>query len=200
MLLLYFLAAGLVLGRITGGRLGHIGDVPFHWAGLALLGLLAQLVLFAQPIASRVGSLGPSLYVASTALVLLVLLRNVRLPGLLLVAVGAFLNLVTIVANGGFMPSSADAWRALTGVAALPTSEYSNSAIAGSDTLLPFLGDVFFLPRPIPFANVFSIGDVLIGLGAAWFLVRAMHGLAAAATALGGDSPTPKPSLSAAPR
>jgi hypothetical protein len=34
---------------------------------------------------------------------------------------------------------------------------------------------VFVLPRPLPFANVFSIGDVLIGLGAVVFLVRSMR-------------------------
>jgi hypothetical protein len=31
------------------------------------------------------------------------------------------------------------------------------------------------LPRPMPFANVFSIGDVLIGSGAVVFLVRTMR-------------------------
>lgn len=177
MLLLYFLAAGLLLGRLSGGRLSHLGTVQFQWAGLALCGLLAQLALFAPPVASRVGDLGPALYVASTMAVLAALLRNVRLPGLAIVAVGAFSNLVAIVVNGGFMPSAPAAWMGLNGVAALPTTDYSNSAIAGPGTLFPFLGDVFFLPRPIPLANVFSIGDVLIGVGAAWFLVRALHGL-----------------------
>lgn len=179
MLLLYFLVGGLLVGRLSGGRISRLGDIQFRWAGLALLGLLVQLALFAPPVATRVGTLGPSLYVASTAVVLVALLRNVRLPGLALVAVGAFMNLAAIVANGGYMPSSPSAWAGLTGVAALPTSDYSNSALAGPNTLLPFLGDVFYLPRPIPLANVFSIGDVLIGLGAAWLLVRAMHSLTA---------------------
>jgi hypothetical protein len=40
---------------------------------------------------------------------------------------------------------------------------------------LAFLGDIFVLPRPFPFANVFSIGDVLIGVGGAWFVVKTMH-------------------------
>lgn len=200
MLLLYFLAGGLLLGRVSGGRLSRLGDVQFQWAGLALCGLLVQLALFAQPVASRVGALGPPLYVASTALVLAVLLRNVRLPGLALVAVGAFMNLVAIVANGGFMPSSPAAWVGLNGIAALPNGDYSNSALAGPGTLFPFLGDVFFLPRPIPFANVFSMGDVLIGLGAAWLLVRAMHGLRGAAQPATVDRREPQASLSTANR
>ena len=196
MLLLYFLALGLVVGRLSGGRLSRLGDVQFRWAGLALCGLMVQLALFAPPVASRIGSAGPALYVGSTAVVLAALLRNVRLPGLALVAVGAFSNLVAIVANGGFMPSAAAAWMGLNGVAALPTTDYSNSAIAGPGTLFPFLGDVFFLPRPIPFANVFSIGDVLIGIGAAWFLVQALHGLRGARTPLTADPGKPPAGLS----
>lgn len=191
MLLLYFLVAGLLVGRLSGGRLSRLGDIQFRWAGLALLGLLVQLALFAGPVASRVGSLGPPLYVASTGLVLLALLRNIRLPGLALVAVGAGLNLVAIVSNGGFMPSSPGAWASLTGVAALPTADYSNSSLAGPGTLFPYLGDIFFLPRPIPLANVFSIGDLLIGMGAAWLLVRAMHGVRKGPAVSAGDEASP---------
>jgi hypothetical protein len=186
MLLLYFLAAGLLLGRLRGGRLSAIGATRFHWAWLALGGLMAQVMLFAEPVASRVGSAGPSLYVASTVIVLAALLRNVRLPGLALLAVGAGLNLVAIVSNGGLMPSSPEAWAALTGVASLPSADFSNSALITPATHFPFLGDIFHLPRPIPFANVFSVGDVLIGLGAVWFLVRAMHPHAATAQARHG--------------
>ena len=42
--------------------------------------------------------------------------------------------------------------------------------------MLAFLGDNFVLPRPVPLANVFSIGDVLIGVGGALFVFQAMHG------------------------
>jgi MFS family permease len=38
---------------------------------------------------------------------------------------------------------------------------------------LPFLGDVFAVPRPLPFHNVFSVGDVCIAIGAAVIVHRA---------------------------
>jgi hypothetical protein len=38
------------------------------------------------------------------------------------------------------------------------------------------LTDLFAMPTWIPMANVFSIGDVLIGVGAAMAIVGAMHG------------------------
>ena len=171
MLLLYFVAAGLLAGKLFGGRIAAISDVKFQWWGLALGGLMVQAVLFAPPVAAQVGTAGPSLYVASTVAVLVVLLRNVKVVGFPLIAVGAGLNLLAISANSGYMPSSPEAWQTLNGVAALPTAQYTNSALAGTATVFPYLGDIMVLPRPLPFANVFSIGDVLIGLGAALFLV-----------------------------
>ena len=37
------------------------------------------------------------------------------------------------------------------------------------------LTDIFALPHPIPFANVFSVGDVLIGVGVVIVIVVAMR-------------------------
>ena len=56
-------------------------------------------------VAARVGDLGPPLYVASTMLVGVAILRNWRMPGMPVVVVGAACNLAAIVANGGFMPA-----------------------------------------------------------------------------------------------
>lgn len=175
MLLLYSIAAGLVLGRMLGGRLRNLEHVHFVWWQLALAGLLVQLVLFADPVQQRVGAEGPAIYVLSTLAVLIALLRNLRLPGLAVIAAGAVLNLIPILTNGGYMPSSPDVWRELTGVAAVPIAYYSNVALIGPDTMFPFLGDIFAFPRALPMATAFSIGDAVIALGAVIFLVTAMR-------------------------
>jgi hypothetical protein len=174
-LLLYAIVAGLVLGRLSGGRLRNLEHLHFTWWPLAVGGLAVQVVLFARPVAEHVGSEGPAIYVLSTLAVMVALLRNLSRPGLVVIAVGATLNLVAVLANGGAMPSSPEAWLALNGVAELPVSHFSNSVLIGPDTLVPFLGDIFVWPRPLPLANVFSIGDVVIGLGAIMFLVGAMR-------------------------
>ena len=175
MLLLYSVAAGLLLGRLAGGRLDGLTAVRFRLAPLALGGLLFQLVLFSPAVTERVGDLGPTLYVASTVAVLVALLANLRLPGLWILAIGAAMNLLAIVSNGGYMPSSPEAWMALNGLAEVPTDAYTNSAIMTSATAFPALGDIFVFPRPLPLANVFSVGDVLIAVGAIVFLVRQMR-------------------------
>lgn len=175
MLLLYSIVVGLVAGRLLGGRVRNLEQVHFVWWQLALAGLFVQLALFADPIQERVGAEGPFIYVASTLVVMAALLRNLRLPGLGIIAVGAALNLIVIVANGGFMPSSGAVWLELTGVAAVPVAHYSNVILIGPETVLPFLGDVFVFPRPLPLATAFSIGDAFIGVGAIAFLVAGMR-------------------------
>jgi hypothetical protein len=114
--------------------------------------------------------------VLSTVAVLMALVINLRQPGFWLIIIGALANFTVIVLNGGQMPASPDAWAALTGIAAVPTTEFSNSVLAGPHTVFAFLGDNFVLPEPFPFANVFSIGDVLIGAGGGLFVYQQMHG------------------------
>lgn len=177
MLLLYAIPAGLLLGMVGGGAVGRLAETRLRLAPLALAGLLFQLALFSPPVASTLaaaGAVGPALYVGSTALVLVALTANVGQAGFRLILAGATLNLVAIVANGGFMPASPEAWAALHGVAALPADALTNSILATATTPLAFLGDVFYMPRPMPFANVFSIGDALIAAGGAWFIARTL--------------------------
>jgi hypothetical protein len=188
-LLLYSIAAGLTIGRILGGRVRNLEHVHFVWWQLALAGLFVQLVLFAGPVEERIGSEGSLIYVLSTLAVLVALLRNLRLPGLAIIAMGAILNLIPVLANGGAMPSAPEAWLQLTGVAALPVTHFSNVVLIGPDTLFPFLGDVFVFPRPLPMANVFSIGDAVIAVGAVVFLARAMRSEAESHPPLASTTP-----------
>ncbi len=160
MFVLYAILLGIVAGILVGGRLGRLNAIRFRNSGLIVAGLVIQLILFSDPVSSRVGPAGPAIYVASTALVLLAVVRNATIPGLPLVAAGASLNLAAIVANGGFMPASA----AALGAHAAPGATYSNSIVLAQPALAPFT-DVLALPAWLPWANVFSIGDVAIMLG-----------------------------------
>jgi hypothetical protein len=174
MLLLYAIPVGMLLGFVAGGRLAPLGAIHIRLWPLALAGLVFQVVLFSSPLAAVVGAAGPALYVGSTLVVLVALLANLRQPGFRLILIGALCNLAAIVANGGQMPASPEAFAALTGLPAVPTEHFTNSVLAAPGTPLLFLGDIFVLPRPIPFANVFSIGDVLIAAGGVVFIARCM--------------------------
>lgn len=172
MFILYAIPLGIVAGYLLGGRLDRLGDLRFQWAWLAIAGLFVQVVLFSPAVAERVGDAGPAIYVASTAAVLAAVVRNWRIPGLAIVAVGATCNLLAIAANGGVMPASPEAVASL-GLGA--AEGFSNSVVMTDPALWP-LTDIFALPTWLPAANVFSIGDVLIGIGVAVVIVVGMRG------------------------
>jgi len=191
--ILYAVLIGLVLGFVLGGRLSGLATVDFRWPWLAIGGFLVQLVLFAEPVSAIVSDLGPPLYVASTGAVLVAVIRNVRIPGMALVALGAAANLAAIVANGGFMPASEAALAALGGGL---NPGYTNSSIVANPALEP-LTDAYSLPTWLPFANVFSVGDVLIAIGVAIVIVSAMRSGRAIDTREPGPVPTPEAPASA---
>ena len=170
MFILYAIPIGVLIGLVWGGRLDRLSELRLRWAPIMLLGLAVQIVLFSGRVGPAVGDVGPAIYVASTAAVFIAVLRNLATPGVWLIVVGAGCNLAAIVANGGSMPADS---AALGSVGGLPPG-YTNSIIATDPALRP-LTDLFALPAWLPFANVFSIGDVLIGVGVSVTIVLAMR-------------------------
>jgi hypothetical protein len=171
MILLASIPIGIVLGLLLRGRLSALGSLHFAWAPVAIVGLLVQVALFTPSGAALAGDLVPTIYVASTAAVFVAVVRNLRTPGMPIVALGALANLVAITANGGAMPTTTEALAAagLDGPGA-----YTNSVVVANPVLQP-LTDIFSIPAGVPLANVFSVGDVLIGLGIVLVIAAAMR-------------------------
>jgi hypothetical protein len=169
--ILYSIPAGILAGLLLRGRLDGLIALRFRWAPLAIGGLLVQVLLFSELGDRLAGAFDPQAYVLSTVAVLGAVLRNLALPGLPLVALGALSNLAAIVANGGLMPADRGALR-IAGFDG--PGEHTNSIVLADPALRP-LTDIFALPAGIPFANVFSVGDVLIAVGIAWAIVAAMR-------------------------
>ena len=171
MFILYALVIGLGIGLLLGGQASRLGELKLRFAWLCVLGLAVQLLLFSDVVTGRIGELGVPIYVVSTLAVAAAVAANYRIPGMAIVALGAFSNLAAIIANGGYMPTTAAALAA-TGFS--EKTGYSNSALL-ADPKLPWLTDIFALPPWIPAHNVFSVGDVLIGLGVIVVIVAAMR-------------------------
>jgi hypothetical protein len=154
---------------IAGGRLTKLGDVELRGVP-CIVGSLAVQVLIVTILPGGDPTLHRLLHVASYLLAGLFLFLNRRLPGLPLVALGALANAIAIFANNGVMPATAAALRAAG--EPITTGTYTNSNVV-AHARLPFLGDIFAIPKPLPLHNVFSIGDVCITLG----VVIAVHTL-----------------------
>ncbi len=168
--ILYAIVGAIIVGSLAGGHVSRLGRVHLDWVWLALAGLLVQVALFAPALADQVGPIGPAVYIASTLAVVMFVARNRVVPGLPIVLVGAAFNLSAILANGGYMPADPGA---LAIAGRHVDAAYSNSVVTAHPAL-PWLTDIFALPPGLPFANVFSVGDVLIGLGIAWAIVATM--------------------------
>ncbi len=169
--MLWAIPIGIVLGIVARGSLDGLLALGFRWAPLAIFGLLVQVVLFTAVGDQLAGGLGPAIYVLTTLAVFVAVARNWRLTGMPIVAAGALSNLVAITANGGFMPADAGAL-AMAGFGG--PGDHTNSVVLAHPALQP-LTDIFALPAGVPLANVFSVGDVLIGVGVIVVIVAAMR-------------------------
>lgn len=171
MFMLWAIPVGLILGALAGGRMDGLLALGFRWAPLAVGGLVVQIVLFSAFGDRLAGDLGPAIYVLSTLAVFLAVARNWRLTGMLVVAAGALSNLVAITANGGFMPAAREALE-LAGFGG--PGDHTNSVVLDNPAVRP-LTDIYALPAGVPLANVFSVGDMLIGVGIVIVIVAAMR-------------------------
>ncbi|HEX5240787.1 MAG TPA: DUF5317 family protein [Candidatus Limnocylindrales bacterium] len=187
MRILFALPVGVALGLLLGGRVDRLEHLRFRWPWLAIGGLLAQVVLFSDAGYALAGSLTPALYVVSTLAVLVAVARNLAQPGMLLVGLGALANLAAILANGGSMPADPGA----LALAGLSPVDHANSVVLANPALQP-LTDVYAAPAWVPFANVFSVGDVLIGLGIAIAIAAAMRTRAPGGTTAPEVAPVPE--------
>lgn len=128
----------------------------------AALGIQIVIIEFGAP-----GGLAPWLHVLSYVVAIAFMWLNRAVRGVLVVGAGALLNGVTIALNGGVLPAREAAMEA----AGVDVDHAFVNAGLVEDPVLPWLGDVFAWPEPLPLANTFSVGDVLIVAGvaiAAW--------------------------------
>jgi uncharacterized protein DUF5317 len=149
---------------LTGRSLAPLAKLAIHRAWVVWLSIGLQVAITVVPHVPN--WIGQPLHLFTFALAAFFLWSNRHIPGVLLIAVGAGFNLAAIAANGGTMPASEWAWR----TAGFPsmTTEFENSNVVES-ARLPWLGDVFAIPKGWPLANVFSVGDVVVVIAVAYF-------------------------------
>lgn len=156
---------------LAGGQLAALADVRFRGVGLLVAALVVQVLILAVLDGGDPTLLG-IVYAATLLTAGVFVLANRRTPGVLLLGLGGALNATAIIANGGVMPARPGALEAAG--RPLTEDEFRNSA-AVADPHVPWLGDTFAIPSGVPLANVFSVGDVVLLLGA-FVLLHAVCG------------------------
>ncbi len=179
------LALAVVLGlfvallRYRQQAFSHIAAIPLHSPWLALAAVVLQLPLLRAPAGPLQGlRLQQALFLASHLLLLAFVWRNRRVPGILVIGAGVFLNLAVILANAGLMPITPETLASInpgTTVEQWPVGThygFSKDVIRSQgDTHLWLLSDILVLPPPFPRPMAFSMGDLLIAAGIVLSLV-----------------------------
>jgi Family of unknown function (DUF5317) len=177
---------GIAVALIRGGSFAGWARIHISWSLIALVSLGIQLILHNPPVDHQAWAMavGPFVWIGCLAALMAVLARNAftskssRYPWLL-AAFGVGLNLLVVVANGGYMPQSPDARETTRGgslaVAQSADAKLRNIVTMTDQTRLSLLGDVIPEPAWFPNSNVLSAGDLLLGSGLAWwaFLITA---------------------------
>jgi hypothetical protein len=170
----------ILLALALGGSFAGWADLRVRWWPAAIGAFAVQLVLHNPPLDQQPWALvwGPWIWVMSLLVMLGVLCRNGAAAGRSRLpwqgaALGVALNLAVVVANGGYMPQSAEARSVTRGVAHTSEQETSghlrNVTPIGPETRLAWLGDVIPQPAWLPRANVVSLGDLLLSAGLGWW-------------------------------
>ncbi len=149
----------------AGGRLGAFAEVELRSVWLVVVAFGVQ-VLLVTVVPEGDTTLHRILHLSTYGLAAAFVLRNLELRFVWVIALGGLLNFVAIAANGGVMPASHSALDA-AGLS-VRSGSFANSDLV-ENAHVAFLGDVFAIPAGWPGANVFSVGDAVMVLGA--FLV-----------------------------
>jgi hypothetical protein len=170
MFLILVILAGVAAVPLAGGRLTALAGLRFRRVWTLPAALAVQVVIISI-IPDHLQVLHPALHVATYGLTAWFLIANRRVRGMWVIGVGGILNVVAITANGGVMPASAAALHT-AGLHLDTGAAFANSAVV-TGAHLAFLGDVFAVPASWPLANVYSVGDAVIVLGALYGIHRA---------------------------
>lgn len=163
-------ALSIIIGLLRGGSLRHFGQLQLRWIPLVGASFGLQLLIFTPLRATPLIAVATTqLYVLSMLMLIMWVAVNWHIPGMVFMAAGLLLNTIAIVANGGYMPvlpASAAYAGKIENYATEGLAVANNSLATDAQVRVWLLTDILALPRWFPLANVFSIGDVLILVGA----------------------------------
>ncbi len=152
---------------------------PLSGMWLVIVAFIPQFISFYLPATrSHISNLWVSVgLLGSQILLLLFCWFNRRLAGIWLLAFGLVLNVIVISVNGGFMPISPQTAARIVPQEVIESTPLGSRLGYSKDILLEpaqthlgWLSDRFSLPKTVPYYAAFSLGDVVIALGALWLL------------------------------
>lgn len=177
MILFFFALAGVLIGlAVNRGRVRYAleGATRIHWLWLPVLGALLDSSLRWLPPGLTLPYAAPVTCAAYLCILAFLFRNRAEAVPAGMMAAGALSNFCVIAANGFRMPVSPAAlamYPGMTPEAVL--ARRVNYFVAVNGANLYYLGDVI----PVPFRGLdgfLSVGDLLLGVGLALFLIAVM--------------------------
>jgi hypothetical protein len=165
---------GLLLGWGFGGRIRNLAELEVRLWWLVPIALVMQVISI-----PRTGE-GPGRYAPFAVLLLsfvligVVMAANWSLRGFPTILLGVILNVIPIAINQGMPVSGAAVVESGGSLEAVPRELGEKHHLLRPEDRLTALADVIAV-RP-PFQAVVSAGDLVMWVGAGWFLTAAMLG------------------------
>ena len=202
MLMSFIVTLVSIAALLRGGSLRNFANLPLRWIPLAIGSFVLQLMIF-TPFRKTplIAVATPQLYFLSMAMLTVWVALNWRIPGMALMAAGLLGNFAAIVANGGYMPVSPESAGYAGRIASYATEGLpvaNNSLVTDSQVQLWPLTDILALPNWAPFANVYSIGDILLTIGASLLCYRTIRQSAPAVPTRSASEATAQRTLASA--
>jgi hypothetical protein len=176
----------ILVGSLRGGHVRNLVHLSIQhaWIPVVMFFLQFSIVLFPQGQSDLFLAFRPWVLITTYALLIAFLYLNRSLPGMKVILLGGMLNLVVILANGGFMPVTSEALERsghLDLVVVHGEHEYvlgsKDIVLSEEQTRLKLLSDVVGIPEPFPVSATLSVGDIFIMAGAAWLAYRGLTGV-----------------------
>jgi hypothetical protein len=178
MILLSFIAAGLLMRLALGNPMQGLATVRLKGESILLIMLVGQLALPALHLRGAPARVAFLVWAATFPVMILVCWVNRHEPGIPLVGSGLFLNMVVVYANGGMPVHPAAVAMAQHGaVVSIPAGDFVHVAATGG-ILLPWLADILPATGPSWIRLVASPGDCLLAAGIAAYIACSAQGKA----------------------
>ena len=176
MLLVLAISTAFILAIIVNKTPKGIENKEVKGFYLIIIGFAIQIAIFNNKFAqSKLNHLTPAFYILSLILLLIFLLVNIKeYWGIRITTLGFSLNLLAILANHGYMPQSIKQLQESGQIEKIKLltkyGHFYNATLMSSKTKLNFLGDRILLSLFGKFKTVYSIGDIIIIIGIAFFV------------------------------
>ena len=165
---------GLLLGWGLGGSIRNLAQLDVRLWWLVPVALLLQIAPIPRSDSGLLRYLPFAALLASFVLIAVVMAVNLRHRGFLLILLGVILNLIPIAVNQGMPVSGAAVIEVGGSLSDVPREPGGKHHLREPGDQVTFLADVIAVREP--FKAVVSVGDLVMWLGAGWFVTWAMLG------------------------